>query len=92
MWATGLYKTNDNGPGPTHGLVAIAMVDHDDDLPTRRPNTRNTNPQSHCSGFAKTISPINTNESLSMTFMIDRGLIIGVVLHDIEHLIGSSAW
>ena len=25
------------------------MVDHDDDLPTRRQNTRNTNLQSHCS-------------------------------------------
>ena len=49
MWATGLYKASDNGAGPTHGIVAIAMIDHDDDLPTRRPNTRNTNPQSHCS-------------------------------------------
>ena len=30
MWATGLYKTNDNGPGPTHGIVAIAMINcHD---------------------------------------------------------------
>ena len=26
MWATGLYKANDNGPGPTHGIVAIAMI------------------------------------------------------------------
>ena len=27
----------------------VVQVDHDDDVPTRRPNTRNTNPHSHCS-------------------------------------------
>ena len=36
-------------PKPYPSPWSIAMVDHDDDLPTRKPNTRNTNPQSHCS-------------------------------------------